>query len=40
MVEALGYAFLPGSVTSLVIFVGLILFLVIRPNGIMGKPWG
>ncbi|MBN9074394.1 MAG: branched-chain amino acid ABC transporter permease [Rhizobiales bacterium] len=40
MVEALGYAFLPGSVTYLVIFVGLILFLVIRPNGIMGKPWG
>lgn len=40
MVEALGYAFLPGSVTYLVIFAGLILFLVIRPNGIMGKPWG
>lgn len=40
MVEALGYAYLPGSVTYLVIFAGLILFLLIRPNGIMGKPWG
>lgn len=40
MAEALGYAFLPGSLTYLVIFIGLIVFLVIRPHGFMGKPWG
>ena len=40
MAEALGYAFLPGSLTYLVIFIALIVFLTIRPNGIMGKPWG
>jgi branched-chain amino acid transport system permease protein len=38
--EAVGYAFIPGSITYLLIFVGLILFLIIRPQGIMGKPWG
>ena len=36
--EAIGYALIPGSITYLLIFVGLILFLVIRPQGIMGKP--
>jgi branched-chain amino acid transport system permease protein len=36
--EAVGYALIPGSITYLLIFVGLILFLVIRPQGIMGKP--
>lgn len=39
-VEAIGYALIPGSTTYLLIFVGLILFLIIRPQGIMGKPWG
>lgn len=39
-IEAIGYAFIPGSVTYLLIFTGLILFLLIRPQGIMGKPWG
>jgi branched-chain amino acid transport system permease protein len=38
--EAAGYAYIPGSGTYLVIFVTMILFLVIRPQGIMGKPWG
>lgn len=38
--EALGYFFIPGSVTYLLIFVGLIVFLVFRPQGITGKPWG
>lgn len=38
--EAIGYALIPGSITYLLIFVGLILFLIIRPQGIMGKPWG
>jgi branched-chain amino acid transport system permease protein len=38
--EAIGYALIPGSTTYLLIFVGLILFLIIRPQGIMGKPWG
>lgn len=38
--EAIGYAVLPGSATYLVIFLALILFLVLRPHGIMGKPWG
>ncbi len=39
-IEAFGYALFPGSVTYLLIFTGLILFLLIRPQGIMGKPWG
>jgi branched-chain amino acid transport system permease protein len=38
--EAIGYALIPGSMTYLLIFVGLILFLILRPQGIMGKPWG
>lgn len=38
--EAVGYAFLPGSTTYLVIFAALVLFLLVRPQGIMGKPWG
>ena len=38
--EALGYAYIPGSTTYLLIFAGLIVFLVVRPQGIMGKPWG
>lgn len=38
--EALGYALIPGSMTYLLIFIGLIMFLVLRPQGIMGKPWG
>jgi branched-chain amino acid transport system permease protein len=38
--EAVGYALIPGSTTYLLIFVGLILFLVLRPQGIMGKPQG
>ena len=40
MLEAFGYNFLPGGETYLVIFVLLIIFLVIRPQGLMGKPWG
>lgn len=38
--EAVGYALIPGSITYLLIFVALILFLIIRPQGIMGKPQG
>ncbi|GMB79653.1 branched-chain amino acid ABC transporter permease [Shinella zoogloeoides] len=38
--EAVGYALFPGSVTYLIIFVALIAFLLVRPQGIMGKPWG
>lgn len=38
--EAVGYFFIPGSVTYLLILVGLIVFLVFRPQGIMGRPWG
>lgn len=38
--ETIGYAVLPGSVTYLMIFIALILFLLVRPQGIMGKPWG
>lgn len=29
-----------GDITYLVIFVSLMIFLAIRPNGLMGKPWG
>ena len=38
--EAIGYAFLPGSLTYLLIFTALIIFLLFRPQGLMGKPWG
>ena len=38
--EAVGYFYLPGSLTYLLILVGLILFLLVRPQGIMGRPWG
>ncbi|PWQ96684.1 branched-chain amino acid ABC transporter permease [Leucothrix arctica] len=29
-----------GDITYLMIFVSLIIFLAIRPHGLMGKPWG
>jgi len=38
--EAIGYFFIPGSITYLLILVGLIMFLLVRPQGIMGRPWG
>ena len=40
MLESVGYNYLPGGDTYLIIFVGLIIFLSIRPQGLMGKPWG
>lgn len=36
--EAIGYEVFPGSLTYLLIFIGIIIFLVIRPQGIMGRP--
>jgi branched-chain amino acid transport system permease protein len=38
--EAVGYEIFPGSMTYLLIFIGMILFLIVRPQGIMGRPWG
>lgn len=38
--EAVGYDLLPGSVTYLLIFVAMIVFLLFKPNGLFGKPWG
>ncbi len=38
--EAIGYALIPGSMTYLLIFIAMITFLILRPQGIMGKPWG
>ena len=42
MLEAVGLTALHayGDITYLVIFAGLMIFLAIRPNGLMGKPWG
>ena len=42
MMESVGLSVLHayGDITYLVIFVALIVFLSIRPNGLMGKPWG
>lgn len=42
MLEAFGLAYLRqfGDVTYLAIFASLMVFLAIRPNGLMGKPWG
>ncbi|MGE4611734.1 MAG: branched-chain amino acid ABC transporter permease [Paracoccaceae bacterium] len=40
--EAAGLVLLAayGDITYLVIFVSLMIFLAVRPNGLMGKPWG
>lgn len=38
--EAIGYAIFSGPEVYLFIFIGVIIFLIIRPQGIMGKPWG
>lgn len=35
--EAIGYELFPGSLTYLLIFIGIIIFLIIRPQGIMGR---
>lgn len=42
MMESVGLTVLRsyGDITYLVIFSSLMVFLVIRPNGLMGKPWG
>jgi len=42
MFEAVGLTVLHGygDITYLVIFATLMIFLAIRPNGLMGKPWG
>ena len=40
MLESFGYHFFPGGETYLMIFIALIVFLTIRPQGLMGKPWG
>lgn len=42
MMEAVGLALLSqyGDITYLLIFSSLMIFLAIRPQGLMGKPWG
>ena len=42
MLESIGLSVLSGygDITYLVIFASLMLFLAIRPQGLMGKPWG
>ncbi|MFY0613053.1 MAG: branched-chain amino acid ABC transporter permease [Hyphomicrobiaceae bacterium] len=42
MMESIGLTVLSqyGNITYLVIFASLIVFLSIRPQGLMGKPWG
>jgi branched-chain amino acid transport system permease protein len=42
MMESIGLSVLAqyGDVTYLVIFVSLLVFLSLRPQGLMGKPWG
>ena len=42
MMESIGLSVLSqyGDVTYLVIFISLMIFLAIRPQGLMGKPWG
>ena len=39
MLQSIGHNFL-GNFTDLVIFAALVVFLSIRPQGLMGKPWG
>ena len=42
MLESVGLSVLSqyGDITYLVIFASLMVFLAIRPQGLMGKPWG
>lgn len=42
MMESIGLMLLAayGGITYLVIFASLMVFLAIRPQGLMGKPWG
>jgi len=42
MMESVGLSVLAayGDITYLVIFASLMIFLAIRPQGLMGKPWG
>ena len=42
LLESIGLTVLSqyGDITYLVIFVSLMVFLAIRPQGLMGKPWG
>ncbi|MGI9298369.1 MAG: branched-chain amino acid ABC transporter permease [Gammaproteobacteria bacterium] len=42
MTESFGLSYLRayGDITYLAIFVSLMLFLSVRPQGLMGKPWG
>ena len=42
MMESIGLSVLSqyGDITYLVIFASLMVFLAIRPQGLMGKPWG
>jgi branched-chain amino acid transport system permease protein len=42
MMESVGLSVLSeyGDITYLVIFASLMIFLAIRPHGLMGKPWG
>jgi branched-chain amino acid transport system permease protein len=42
MLESVGLTVLHayGDITYLVIFAALMVFLSVRPNGLMGKPWG
>ncbi|MNR63093.1 hypothetical protein D3C85_1852840 [compost metagenome] len=42
MLESVGLTVLRpyGDITYLVIFAGLMVFLSLRPNGLMGKPLG
>ena len=42
MLESVGLTVLRevGDITHLTIFAGLLVFLSLRPNGLMGKPWG
>ncbi len=42
MLESVGLSVLHayGDITYLAIFVSLLIFLSLRPNGLMGKPWG
>ena len=42
MLESVGLTVLSsyGDITYLVIFASLMVFLSIRPQGLIGKPWG
>lgn len=40
MAEAIGYGYIGGAYTYVAIYLSVIVFLIFKPNGLVGRPWG